>query len=207
MAKKNVYAVRKGVKTGIFISWEECEKQIKGFKGAEFKGFSSTKQAQEYLDDAEDRKEEQRKDSKADVPRDAFEIYIDGSFNPDRKIAAYGLVIVKNSKVFLKDFSAYPYSDIVESHNVGAELMGAKRAVELALANNIKELVVYYDYIGIEKFANNIWKAKTPQTKEYQLFMRMYMRLVEIHFVKIKAHSGNKFNDIADKLAKSATHL
>lgn len=138
MARKNVYAVRKGVKTGIFMSWEECEKQIKGFKGAEFKGFTSTQQAQEYLDGAGERKDEQGKGSNVTIAKDAVEIYIDGSFNSDRRIAAYGLVIVKNNKMFLKDFSAYPYSDVVESYNVGAELMGAKRAVELALANDIK---------------------------------------------------------------------
>lgn len=45
-------------------------------------------------------------------------------------------------------------------YNVGAELQGAKRAVELALANDIKKLVIYYDYLGIEKFATNVWKAK-----------------------------------------------
>ncbi|KUO75224.1 MAG: hypothetical protein APF77_11350 [Clostridia bacterium BRH_c25] len=170
MARKNIYAVRKGLKTGIFASWEECEKQIKGFKGAEFKGFSTSQQAQKYLNDAGDRKKESKKkvNSDTDVPSDAVEIYIDGSYSPERKIAAYGLVIVKNNKAFLKDFSAYPYSDVTESQNVGAELLGAKRAVELALANDIKKLVIYYDYIGIEKFAINIWKAKTPQTIEYQ---------------------------------------
>lgn len=209
MAKKNVYAVRNGLKTGIFMSWDECEKQVKGFKGAEFKGFYNTQEAQKYLDGMENNQRDMDKKEKSNtkVPLDAIEIYVDGSYNLERKIAAYGLVIVKNNKVFLKDFSAYPYSDVTESYNVGAELLGAKRAVELALANDIKKLVIYYDYIGIEKFATNTWKAKTPQTIEYQSFMRRYIRLLEIYFVKIKSHSGNKFNDIADKLAKFATNL
>jgi Predicted double-stranded RNA/RNA-DNA hybrid binding protein len=204
MGKKNVYAVRNGINTGIFQSWEECEKQIKGFKGAEFKGFPSMQEAQQYLSNKDAEKKENAHNQ---VTKDAVQIFVDGSFNLDRKIAAYGLVIVKKDKVFLKDFSAYPYSDVTDSHNVGAELIGAKRAVELSLANDFKNLVIHYDYMGIEKFATGAWKAKIPQTTEYQIFMQRYMKLVDISFVKIKSHSGNKFNDMADRLAKFATHL
>jgi len=206
MGKKNVYAVRKGFKTGIFQTWEECEKQVKGFKGAEFKGFPSMQEAHQYLNGKDNGIKEKEK-SEGQVPKDAVQIFVDGSYNSDKKIAAYGLVIIKKDKVFLKDFSAYPYSDVTESHNVGAELMGAKRAVELSLANDFKKLVIHYDYIGIEKFAVGAWRAKTPQTLEYQMFMQRYMKLVDISFVKIKSHSGNKFNDMADRLAKFATHL
>lgn len=206
MGKKNVYAVRIGLKTGIFQTWEECEKQIKGFKGAEFKGFPSVLEAQKYLNSTDERKKE--KENKMDqASEDAVQIYVDGSYNPHKKIAAYGLVIVKNDKVFLKDFSAYPYSDVTESHNVGAELIGAKRAVELSLANDFKRLVIHYDYMGIEKFATGSWKAKIPQTLEYQMFIQRYMKLVDISFVKVKSHSGNQYNDMADRLAKFATHL
>ena len=39
--KAKLYVVWKGRKTGIFASWEECEKQVKGFTGAEYKAFGS----------------------------------------------------------------------------------------------------------------------------------------------------------------------
>lgn len=38
--KKKIYAVRKGRKTGIFTEWLEAYAQIRGFSGAEFRGFS-----------------------------------------------------------------------------------------------------------------------------------------------------------------------
>jgi len=41
MAKK-IYAVQKGKKTGIFNTWEECQKQINGFSGAIYKSFKTT---------------------------------------------------------------------------------------------------------------------------------------------------------------------
>ena len=46
MPKKKYYVVWKGRKTGIFTSWAECEKQVKGFVAAEYKSFSSLKEAE-----------------------------------------------------------------------------------------------------------------------------------------------------------------
>lgn len=46
MPKKKYYVVWKGRKTGIFTSWAECEKQVKGFTAAEYKAFDSLKEAE-----------------------------------------------------------------------------------------------------------------------------------------------------------------
>lgn len=46
MPKQKYYVVWKGRKTGIFTSWAECEKQVKGFLGAEFKAFDTLKEAE-----------------------------------------------------------------------------------------------------------------------------------------------------------------
>jgi ribonuclease HI len=40
------YVVWKGRKTGIFGSWEECEAQVKGFTGAEYKAFNNRQSAE-----------------------------------------------------------------------------------------------------------------------------------------------------------------
>lgn len=46
MPKEKFYVVWKGRSTGIFTSWAECEKQVKGFVAAEFKAFGSLKGAE-----------------------------------------------------------------------------------------------------------------------------------------------------------------
>lgn len=46
---RKVYAVRKGVRPGIYSSWEECERQVKGFSGAEHRAFKSQEEAELYL--------------------------------------------------------------------------------------------------------------------------------------------------------------
>ena len=45
MPKEKFYVVWKGRKTGIFTSWAECEKQVKGFVDAEYKAFGTRKEA------------------------------------------------------------------------------------------------------------------------------------------------------------------
>lgn len=43
------YAVRKGRIPGIYKSWNECNIQVTGFKGAEFKGFNTESEAQQFI--------------------------------------------------------------------------------------------------------------------------------------------------------------
>ena len=46
-SKKKYYVVWKGKKPGIYYNWEECQKQINGFKNAKYKSFKSIAQAQQ----------------------------------------------------------------------------------------------------------------------------------------------------------------
>jgi len=45
MAKQKFYVVWKGKNTGIFESWDDCKTQISGYKGPQFKSFSTFQEA------------------------------------------------------------------------------------------------------------------------------------------------------------------
>ena len=47
--KKKYYAVWKGHNTGVFESWDDCKAQIKDFKGAQYKSFSTFEAAKTAL--------------------------------------------------------------------------------------------------------------------------------------------------------------
>lgn len=50
MAKKQkYYVVWQGRKTGIFTDWKECEKQIKGLEGSQYKSFDSLSEAESAI--------------------------------------------------------------------------------------------------------------------------------------------------------------
>lgn len=46
------YAVKAGRETGVFTTWAECEAQVKGFSGAEYKKFETMKEAETFLNQA-----------------------------------------------------------------------------------------------------------------------------------------------------------
>jgi len=45
----NYYAVKKGINPGIYLTWKECEENVKGFSSAKYKKFLSKEEAEEYL--------------------------------------------------------------------------------------------------------------------------------------------------------------
>ncbi len=46
---KKVYAVRKGAIPGIYATWAECEAQVRGVSGAEYKSFKREAEARAWL--------------------------------------------------------------------------------------------------------------------------------------------------------------
>src|SRR5262249_17922636 len=47
--KKKFYAVRSGHKPGIYQTWDECKAQVDGYSNADYKSFSTLREAQSYL--------------------------------------------------------------------------------------------------------------------------------------------------------------
>ena len=49
MAAKKYYAVLKGMKTGIFETWDACKESVDGYPGAQYKSFKTLDEARVYL--------------------------------------------------------------------------------------------------------------------------------------------------------------
>ena len=60
--------------------------------------------------------------------------------------------------------------------------------------------------MGIEKWATREWKAKKNVSTDYILLFDQVSNGIKVNFQKVKAHSGNEFNEIVDQLAKRALH-
>lgn len=201
MAKKKYYAVKKGLVPGIYTSWGECQQNINGYPGAEYKGFLTREEAEVFLSDVSE-------NSVSDMTERIYSTadavaYVDGSFNDATNEYAYGVVLFYNGG---EEHFAEKFSDenMASMRNVAGEIEGSKRAMKFCYDMGIKSLELFYDYEGIEKWCTQAWKAKKPGTKEYREFYNVISKSVNVRFVKVKAHSGNKYNDLADSLAKAA---
>ncbi|GIO06269.1 hypothetical protein J31TS6_22970 [Brevibacillus reuszeri] len=195
---KKVYAVKKGRKTGIFDSWKECEKQIKGFSGAEYKSFSNLSDAKEYLDFNRSENKYFKEYEEAQMVA-----YVDGSYDSISNFYGSGVVILFNAEKFTLQSKGNDPS-LVDMRNVAGEIIGAQMAMDFALEHSVKSLNIIYDYEGIEKWCTNAWEAKKVGTKQYKEHYLNVSKKIDVRFTKVKAHSGNVYNEEADKLAKNS---
>jgi ribonuclease HI len=195
MAKKKFYAVRKGNKVGIYNTWDECRKQVSGYSGAEYKSFSSLEEANEYLSI----------DKKIfDEDKEYIKAYVDGSYEHSLRAYGSGVVILKGEKI-QETFSVRgDDKNLVAMRNVAGEIEASKIAMKYCIDNDIKDLILYFDYEGIEKWCSGVWKANKEGTIKYKKYYDSIKNKLNVKFIKVKAHSGNKYNDLADELAKFA---
>ena len=196
----NFYAVRKGKKPGIYMTWSECKDQVHGHKGAEFKKFTNKDDALAYIkaDNGMDPGDE----SLTHPENGQVTAYVDGSYNQKTSEYGYGLVMFSSQgkKTFSGSFKGVDSS----SRNVAGEVMAARKAISLALEDKAKEINIVYDYAGIRHWALGEWKTNLDLTRDYKDFAQEALKKLKINFIKVKSHTGNKYNDEADMLAKKA---
>ena len=190
------YAVKKGKKTGIFSTWDECKEQVTGFKGAFYKSFKTLSEAEAFLE-----RNEEKIENIEEV--DGVYAYIDGSFDRINGIYGSGVVIVDGDKKH-EYKHAGNREDYAQLHNVAGELEAAKFVMWYAVDKKIREITLFYDYQGIEAWATGSWEANLPYTQDYVKFYNKVKTAVKVNFVKVKAHTGIELNEIVDKLAKEA---
>lgn len=194
---KKFYAVRTGKNTGVFSSWDECKKNVDGFPSAVYKSFLSYEEAENFVMNKKTISEPIENQS-ADMVA-----YIDGSYDDSLKRYGYAAIIFFNDekKIFANSEND---KDAVELRNVAGELKAAMFVMDYAKTQKVGSLAIYYDYAGIEMWATESWKANLKFTQKYAAYAKNIMSDVKIHFNKVKAHTGNKYNEEVDQLAKSS---
>ncbi len=206
------YAVKKGREVGLFTSWDACRASVDGFAGAEYKSFKTKKEALAFLGNGEGGASAENSDGaeKTDIPvcpENGLIAFVDGSFDVESGSYGFGCVIIdpEQKLTFLNGKS--DRTEAAAARNVAGELLATMTAIKYAAEHSYKNLTVYHDYEGIEKWYNGKWKAQSFVAVSYVEFVRRYSSLVCVSFVKVEAHTGNTLNEAADRLAKEALGL
>lgn len=200
MMKKYYYAVKNGRRIGVYESWEECKSQVEGYSGALYKKFSTYGEAVRFISGGE--KTLQVGDVE-ELDTDEMIAYVDGSFEEESNCYSYGAVIFTaegKTTYFQKESDM----DMVDMRNVAGEIRGAMYAMDEAIKMGKKVLYLYYDYMGIEKWALGEWKTNKFGTERYKEYYDLISKDLKVIFIKVEAHSGVKYNEEADRLAKKA---
>ena len=130
--------------------------------------------------------------------------YVDGSFDVSVGRYGFGCVLILPDGKITERCGSNINPDSAKLRNVTGEMLGAMYAVKWAILHGFEQIHICYDYSGIEYWATGAWKAKNDLTKKYASSMRSWFEKIEISFEKISAHTGEQYNEAADRLAKKA---
>ena len=198
MSKKKYYAVvggREGDK--IYTSWDQCRRQVIGVPGVIYKGFADLPEAEAFLSGGAPAGEDT-------PPEDTAVAYVDGSFYGG-EFSCGAVLFYRGQEI---EFSRkFDDKELSSMHNVAGEIMGALTVIDYCLKEGIPALEIHHDYEGVAKWAQGQWKANKPGTMAYAQACRRAGEKLSLRFVKVKGHSGDKYNDRADYLAKKALGL
>ncbi|HHV45713.1 MAG TPA: RNase H [Tissierellia bacterium] len=201
---KYYYAVKNGLRIGVFNTWEECSKQVKGYSNAVYKKFSTYDEALRFVNGGNSTVTVDK--SIDNLRENEIIAYVDGSFDADNRLYSYGLVLLtKEGKITISNKEND--ERLVEMRNVAGEIRGSMIAMDEAIKMKKDTLFLYYDYMGIEKWATGEWKANKYGTKMYKAYYDSIKDKLNVVFNKVKAHSGNEYNEEADRLAKKALKM
>ena len=204
MAKK-YYAVRVGKVPGIYQTWDECKKNVHGFPAAEYKSFMSMEEAKAYMgrEAVQEINGKTGSGNMEDVMPDNDYAVVDGSFNIATGVYGYGGFLMHDGVRYELSGNGSD-KEMASMRNVAGEIFGSMAAMEYAVNHGITNLSIYYDYMGVSKWCTGEWKANKKGTIAYRDYYNKIKTKVNVQFEKVKGHSGDKYNDMADMLAKKA---
>lgn len=129
-----------------------------------------------------------------------IEIDVDGSWQNNGRVG-YGLVIRRDGQEIYREGGTVPPDDpdLHAHRQIGGEIYAVVQAIRWCVRHKVKECTIYHDYEGLARWACNEWKARTPLTRRYVDFLQRAP--IKITWVKVPAHTGHYWNEIADRLA------
>lgn len=212
MAKKKFYGVINGkcpntgeTVTKVFSNWNEANLVIKKVSGVEYKGFETREEANAFISG----NPLSNKNDKT-FNEDGLHCYVDGSFSEEKNNYSFGLICVENENILFYENGIGNNKEAVFMKQVGGELLGAMKSLVYARDNNFKNITIFHDYVGVSHHATGFWKRNNSFSEVYYKWMQEFFKAnpdMKIQFCKVDAHKGDKYNELADGLAKLALNI
>ncbi len=135
--------------------------------------------------------------NKRDCRSSEWVAYVDGSYCAGK--VGFGAIILLQNTVKKETWGTVPPA-WRRSRQVGGELYAVCRVLDWCRKHGVKEITIHYDYKGIEEWATGRWRTNIPLTRRYASIVKSSN--VTVHWEKVRGHSGDKWNDAADALAR-----
>jgi ribonuclease HI len=127
-----------------------------------------------------------------------WQMYVDGSYISGA--TGFGAVILKDGAVVAELCGPVAATDVNGTRQVAGELRAVEEGLCWCRQHQVTEVEIFYDYYGVEKWATGAWKTNQSLTQGYARAVRESG--VRTRWRKVAAHTGNRWNERADQLAK-----
>lgn len=204
------YAIKKGRKPGIYTNWPEAKKQIDGFSGAVYRGFTTEDAARDFI-------EGQKK--QLVISDDAVLVFTDGGSRNTGNVA--GGHVKNNDKAawaYLIQDHGQKYSDSkgeFGATNNKMELTALiqslqrlisldKQETEIAVISDSKYLINAITQGWLNGWKNRNWKkadGSVPANVElWQQLDQLLPQFKKLQITWTKGHAENEGNNLVDQL-------
>jgi viroplasmin and RNaseH domain-containing protein len=209
------YAVKIGRIPGIYNSWVECEKNVKGFSGAIYKSFTKREDAESFLTI---NIPTQNPQIIQNTTKNNIEVFTDGSHSKHEKngYLGFGAFCSYMEKEYI--FSGNCTKELLYGYDIDPNTKVSNPTMEfLGFAEFLrmmyeakKDLSNYtfifkIDYEGVGFWMNNIWKTKEIYIRKIKEKCDFFIKNInaKILIEHVPGHSNIYGNERADQLAKS----
>lgn len=204
------YAIKEGfdsirnvkIENTIVNTWSECERLVKGVKGAKYKSFKLKDEAEEYLNDNNFMKN----NITGELLKGITYAYVDGSYNTVTGKYGYAVVIVRDDVIIhIENGCGFDKSE-KNIRQIAGELEASIKAIEYAVKNRLKQITIVHDYLGVCFHATGEWERKDMSSKIYYEKINSLIKEgeIKVDFLKVDSHTGNLFNEVVDEFAKAS---
>lgn len=215
-SKMPYYAVKKGLVPGVYLTWKECEKQVKGIKYASYRKFNTIEEAREFAgvekssfeEMEESTAEKNVEDTKIKNSR-TYHLWTDGS-SDQSTYASYGFVLVRNDQI-LYSGNGLLKEPFTSAHGEVGGLFEGMTYVLKNFPEDIKnDLEVFCDSQFAVKTLNEEYGHRTEKDWKKKAYAEEFQEMLRwkeqhgIKFTHVNSHIGLKYNELADQLANDA---
>lgn len=135
-------------------------------------------------------------------------LWTDGSYLSSTNSAGWGFVAVDaQDNVIKKRYGTIADPRLKVFRNCASEIVAAVMAIEWALEAGHTKIVIHTDNTGVIKWATGRWKRNNVATQGYHAWFLTRQNQADYRWNHVKGHSGVKWNEEADSLAKCGSQL
>ncbi len=126
--------------------------------------------------------------------------WVDGSFR--NNTAGWAFVVLEDGEYLCEEYGTDVPPEFLSHRNVAGEIFAVLKLLDFCGENDIGAVNIHHDYTGLQAWAEGTFKSNTVLTKYYKNYVASSG--VRVTWFKTESHTGEVWNEYADKLAKYA---